>query len=89
MHIAGELTIYTAAEMHAAITAVLKRSRRIEAVDLSAVTGIDTAGLQILLLIRRTLGALERQMRVLNPSPAVSELFELLQLQKQLPVGTD
>jgi anti-sigma B factor antagonist len=81
MQIAGELTVYTATALYAEVLAALDKSARIEEMDLSAVTEIDTAGLQILLLARRSAQAAHRQLQVANPSPAVSGVLELLQLQ--------
>jgi len=84
MHIAGELTIYTAATVHAEISSALAKGNRIQEVDLSAVTEIDTAGLQLLLMARRSVNAAQRPLQVLNPSSAVSDLLGLLQLGETL-----
>ena len=76
LRIAGELTIFRAAEIKAALlTEPAPRE-----VDLSGVTDIDTAGLQLLMLAKKTAQAQRRELRLVAHSPVVSELFELLNL---------
>ena len=74
LRIAGELTIFRAAEIKAALlTEPAPRE-----VDLSGVTDIDTAGLQLLMLAKKTALVQRRELRLVAHSPVVSELFELL-----------
>jgi anti-anti-sigma factor len=76
----GELTIYRAQELLTELQAVLgKRSHQIE-IDLSEVTEIDSAGVQLLVFARREALAQERSLRLVGHSPAVVDAFELLDL---------
>lgn len=75
----GELTIYRAADLKILLLAELQRSGTLE-VDLSGVTEIDSAGLQVLMLAKRAARAGQRELRLVGHSPAVLEVFELLDL---------
>ncbi len=75
----GELTIYRAADLKATVLEALRKSRVLE-VDLSGVTELDTAGLQVLMLAKNTAAADKRELRLLNHSPAVVEIVEMLNL---------
>lgn len=75
----GELTIYGAADLKPQLlTAIVAGAAT--AVDLSEVTEIDTAGVQLLLLARREAASLGGELRLIAPSPAVCEAFSLLAL---------
>lgn len=75
----GELTIYRAADLKVTMLEALRKSRVLE-VDLSGVTELDTAGLQVLMLAKNTAAADKRELRLLNHSPAVVEIVEMLNL---------
>jgi anti-anti-sigma factor len=75
----GELTIYRAADLKVTVLEALRKSRVLE-VDLSGVTELDTAGLQVLMLAKNTAAADKRELRLLNHSPAVVEIVEMLNL---------
>ena len=49
-------------------------------IDLSGVTEIDTSGVQLLMLAKRRSLAIQRELRLCAHSPAVTEVFELLDL---------
>ena len=74
LRIEGEMTIYRAAELKQAL---LAEPAPLE-IDLSGVTEIDTAGVQLLMLAQKAAQARQRELRLLAPSPAVMEVFELL-----------
>ncbi len=74
--VAGDLTIYTAAEAKAALTAALERHAELE-VRLDEVGEIDTAGVQILLLLAREAEHLARAVRFSSHSLAVQDLLDL------------
>jgi anti-anti-sigma factor len=81
-HVDGEFTIYRATELHDAFKAALagvSDGDELE-VDLSSVTEMDSAGVQLLLAARKTARASGREMRLSRRSPAVDEVFETLQL---------
>jgi anti-sigma B factor antagonist len=75
----GELTIYRAAELKPLLLAALPGTGPI-LLDLAEVTEVDTAGVQLLLLLRREALAAGRTLHLLQPSMAATEAFELLDL---------
>jgi anti-anti-sigma factor len=77
--IEGELTIYRALELKGALLAAVAQHDAVK-VDLSQVTEIDTAGVQLLLLAKRTARLAGKELRLLERSPAVVEVFGLLDL---------
>jgi anti-sigma B factor antagonist len=74
--LAGELTIYTAAEIKAALAEVMVESGEIE-IDLSGITEIDTAGLQLMLIAKRNPGTV---VRFVNHPASVLRLIDLANL---------
>jgi len=76
--IEGELTIYRAEELQAALGEALARDPALQ-IDLSHVTEFDGAGVQLLLAARKA----APRLAVVRPSPAVLEVFELLDLAGQ------
>lgn len=74
LRIEGELTIFRAMELKPVILA----DPLPEEIDLSGVTEIDTAGVQLLMLAKRTALAQQCELRLVRHSPAVIEVFELL-----------
>lgn len=79
LFIEGDLTIYRAAELKEALLAAVNHAQVLE-VDLAGVTDIDSAGVQLLMLAKRTALQLQRQLRLVAHSPAVLDVFELLDL---------
>jgi len=75
----GEMTIYRAADLKTLVLDALRKTRVLE-IDLSAVTELDTAGLQVLMLAKQTAAAEQRELRLLQHSPAVVEIFDMLDL---------
>jgi len=74
LRIEGELTIFRAAELKPQLLDAPQPTE----VDLGAVTEIDTAGLQLLMVAKKAALAAGRDLRLTNHSPAVLEVFELL-----------
>ena len=74
LRIEGELTIFRAMELKPAILA----TPPITKIDLSGVTDLDSAGLQLLMLAKKTARAQKRDVTLVGHSPAVLEVFELL-----------
>lgn len=74
--LSGELTIYTAAEVKQRFAELLLARNEIEA-DLSGVSEIDTAGLQLMLMLKRRPGA---DVRFVHHSSAVLRLVDLANL---------
>jgi len=75
----GELTIYRAADLKVEVLEALRKTPVLE-IDLSGVTELDTAGLQVLMLAKQTAAADQRELRLLQHSPAVMEILQMLDL---------
>lgn len=76
----GEMTIYRAAELCAGLQAALKDGDGELALDLSAVTEMDSAGVQLLLAAGKSASAAQRELRMAGHSPAVAEVLGVLGL---------
>ncbi|GAB3541777.1 STAS domain-containing protein [Noviherbaspirillum agri] len=79
VRVQGELNIYRAAELKEALLAQIAPGAALE-IDLSGVTELDTAGLQVLMLAKNTARALGTDMKLVAHSPAVVDVLELLNL---------
>lgn len=79
----GELTIYRAAELCDALKIVLSSVAGGDALelDLSEVTEMDSAGVQLLMAAKKTAVASGSELRITGRSPAVSEVFQTLRLE--------
>lgn len=76
LRIEGELTIFRAMELKPAFVA----NPTLTEIDLSGVTELDSAGVQLLMLAKKTALAEQRELRLVSHSPAVIEVFELLNI---------
>jgi anti-anti-sigma regulatory factor len=74
------MTIYRAAELKERLIDALGEADAVLEVDLSGVTEIDTAGVQLLMLTKREADAGGRRLQLLSHSRAVATVFELLNL---------
>ena len=74
LKITGEFTIFRATELKQAL---LCEPPPVE-IDLSGVTEIDTAGVQLLMLAKKEALAAQRELHLVAHSPAVIEVFDLL-----------
>lgn len=79
LRIDGELNIYRAAELKELLLTPLYQGISLE-VDLSAVSEVDTAGVQLLMLAKRTAKGQGCELRLVAHSAAVVDVFELLDL---------
>lgn len=70
-----EMTIYQAAQQKQLLLDALASARQIE-LDLSRVPGIDTAGLQLLILLKREAAARDATVRIVAHSEAVRDAME-------------
>lgn len=77
--IQGELTVFTAAEQKQQLLAFLKSADELE-INLAGVTEIDTAGLQLLILIKREAAHSNKTLSFVMHSEAVLEILELANL---------
>ncbi|MDH5324916.1 MAG: STAS domain-containing protein [Gammaproteobacteria bacterium] len=79
LEISGELTIYTANEFKTALLKHFKNLVSLE-LDLSKVSDLDTAGIQILRVAHKDLAKQGIQLNVVNHSAATLEAFKLYKL---------
>lgn len=77
--IEGELTIFTAAEQKPKLLKFLKKGKQFE-INLASVTEIDTAGLQLLILLKREAAQTGKTLSFVMHSKAVLEMLELTNL---------
>ena len=80
LRISGELTIYGAADLKPRLLALLGGCRELE-INLSAVSELDSAGFQLLYLLKREARASGRELRLVAHSPATLEVLELLKME--------
>lgn len=73
--IAEDMTIYNAAAHKQRLLEALHATDRLE-VDLSAVSEIDTAGFQLLVLLKREARRLDKEARIVAHSEAVRDLLD-------------
>lgn len=76
----GELSIYRAAELKAALLDALAAGEALE-LDLSKVTEMDSAGVQLVLLAAREAKAAGRRFGIAARSPQVDEVLQLCGLE--------
>ncbi|MBC2731914.1 STAS domain-containing protein [Thiobacillus sp.] len=76
---AGEMTIYSAAELKPVLLDALGRSEEIE-VHLADVGELDTSGVQLLMLLKREAAAAGKVLKLTGHSAAVLDVFELMGL---------
>jgi len=79
----GEMTIYQAAELKGPLVDALHECREME-IDLTDVGEIDTAGIQVLLLMKREAERAGKALRLVCPSAAVIGVFALYNLVSYL-----
>lgn len=75
MALAGSMTIYEAAVQKGELLAALANAPALE-LDLGGVDEADTAGLQLLLLLRREAASGGKPVRVVALSPAIVEVLD-------------
>ncbi len=79
----GEMTIYTAAEQFQRLQQHLNTHASL-VLDLSGVTELDSAGLQLLLLAQTEATRRGLLFRLQHPSATVQEVLQLLRLDRTL-----
>ena len=77
--IEDELTIFTAAKQKSALLAFLNADKNLE-INLSKIEEMDTAGLQLLILIKREAAQLGKSLSFTMHSKVVLEILELTNL---------
>ncbi len=76
LRLEGELTIYTAMDMKQRLLEPLSTCRQVD-VDLSQVSELDSAGLQLMILAKREATRLGKDIRFVAHSPSVVDVLEL------------
>ena len=74
VRIDGELTIFRVMELKA----LLLGDPPASVIDLGGVTDFDTAGLQLLMMVKRVAQSQGRDVELVNHSPVVLEVMDLL-----------
>jgi len=87
LEISGAMTVHCAQALYAQWQPLLADPETPARVDMSAVTEIDTAGLQLLLLARRTARAQGRAFAIVA-SPVVRAVLELCRLAPPADAAT-
>lgn len=83
LQIRGELTIFQAARFKEQMLDAIDSAGDLLELDLSTVEKLDTAGLQLLLLLQRETVAQHKRLIVSNVSVQVQTILDMLHLQKQ------
>ena len=83
LRIQGELNIYCASDSKAQLLDALSAGRELE-VDLSDLEELDTAGVQLMLMLKQEAQRGGRQCSFINHSPAVRDVIDLLNLASAL-----
>lgn len=76
LKIEGELTIFRASELKPVILA----TPPVDVIDLSGVTDLDCAGVQLLMLAKKTALASQRDIQLVGHSASVIDVFEQLNI---------
>jgi len=83
IEIRGELSIFTAAALRQQLLDALDSETEVE-VDLSAVSEMDSAGMQLMVAAKREAGMRNKSLRFTGHSPAVFDILELCDLSGHL-----
>ncbi|MEH6629120.1 MAG: STAS domain-containing protein [Motiliproteus sp.] len=80
LQISGELTVYATATLKDALLGYLDDSQHME-VNLADVEEMDTAGFQLLYLLKREAQLADKTLSLVAHSAATLEVFELLNME--------
>jgi anti-sigma B factor antagonist len=76
----GDMTIYTALELKDELLSPLGAAHKVE-LDLAAVSEIDSAGLQLMVLLKTEAKQQGKTLNITSHSPAVLEILEFCDLE--------
>jgi len=79
----GALNIYCASDTREQLLTALSKGQELE-IDLSALEELDTAGIQLMLMLKQEALRLGKGCQFINHSPAVREVMDLLNLASAL-----
>ena len=88
LRVEGELTIYTAAALKPTLLTALSDNASLE-LDLSSVSEMDSAGLQLLLLLKREANRLNHSVKLSGSNSVIDEVLELCNLSGFLEATTN
>jgi anti-anti-sigma factor len=88
IRIEGDMNIYRAQELKSELLGQLQTCRELE-LDLEEVAELDSAGVQLLVLVERDAKRHGKTVRLVAHSPATLETFTLLRLPQHLPGQKD
>jgi len=86
--IEGDLTAQSAVFNRDRLRAFLDSGYELD-LDLSCVTALDVAGLQLLLVVGREAAKTKRQLRLASPSTCITETLELVNLSPAMSGHVD
>lgn len=89
LRIAGDMTIYSAASIRDELFVLMPDCAGNIELNLSEVVALDTAGLQIILMMRRFAQARGAIFQVTQPSAAVLEVIELCGMRRLIDAATE
>ncbi|HLA34976.1 MAG TPA: STAS domain-containing protein [Rhodocyclaceae bacterium] len=78
--ISGELTIFTANEIKQQLIAAITQPLREIEVDLSQVSEVDSAGLQLMVMAKREAAAHDKTLKFTHHSSSVLDILDLCDL---------
>lgn len=84
--LSGEFTIFTALPVRNQLMAALADADNVE-VDLSQISEIDSAGIQLMMAASKEAEATQKALRFVDHSPAVTDALKLLELAQFLDTG--
>ncbi|WP_295999828.1 STAS domain-containing protein [Rugamonas sp.] len=75
----GEMTIYRAADLKTEVLEAVRKNAVLE-LDLSGISELDSAGLQVLMVAKQAATAAGHRLHLVAHSAAVIEIFEMLDM---------
>ncbi len=88
LSIAGDMTIYSAGDLKQALLSASQGSRTVE-LNLANVTDLDTAGIQLLVLVKREADRDQKAFVIIEPSDAVRAVLDMYRMNAYLLGPTD
>jgi ABC-type transporter Mla MlaB component len=84
MQASGPFTIFEATDLKAELLAALYKAETTLEIDLSGVEEVDSAGMQLLIMLKREATRTDKRLIYSHHSPSVIALIELMELGEYL-----